>query len=309
MMKKFLSGVTAAIITLCTLTSVPIKKNNNKADIFPDITITSNAASPIVGDVCPDGCIDVFDLIAMKQMLVDSESDKINMMTADINADGRFDSDDVRQVQEYLLCKRDSFDAAETTVTTTTTSTNSTTVTTTTNVTTVSYYYRYEDGYYWRDKHTVLGPDSQEEIYYGFIDFAERMGIEHYKIVYAKEIIPYAYIMSGLDYNGDIFQAAPISDLKLICNKEYEEDIEAYGDDFEASFSYVFWIPGEMSEFGYSPYLHDCSIEHELVWSDGALEFVLYDYWQLIPTDENGNDILCLGSKNPIMKKALSNSE
>ncbi|MBR6243133.1 MAG: dockerin type I repeat-containing protein [Ruminococcus sp.] len=308
-MMKILSGVTAAIITLCTLTSVPIKKNNNKADIFPDITITSNAASPIVGDVCSDGCIDVFDLIAMKQMLVDSESDKINMMTADINADGRFDSDDVRQVQEYLLCKRDSFDAAETTVTTTTTSTNSTTATTTTNVTTVSYYYRYDYGYYINEDGYGIGPDSGEEIYYGFLDFAERMGIEHYKIVYYEDIIPYAYVMSGLDYNGDIFQAAPIGDIEKICSEFYQLMHKEYGKELNDSFSYVFWIPGEMSDFGYTPWPCDCSIEHELVRENRILEAVLYDYWQLIPTDENGNDILCLGSNNPIMKKALSNSE
>jgi len=152
----------------------------------------------------------------------------------------------------------------------------------------------------------MIGPDSSEDMYNGFIETAEKYGLENYKIVYSEEIIPYAYVIPGsIDgvYDWGAWQAAPMADLPYICPETYDylEQNNQVG-----VYSYTFWRPyepsGEEDEF---KCYFDCGKQHYEVYNNDPLCFVLASYWQLIPTDENGNDILKLASDSMVLKNSL----
>ncbi len=65
----------------------------------------------ILGDVNNDDRVDVFDLTLMKRELIYPGKTNIDLVAADVNADGTVDIKDVREVQEFLLCKREHFSA------------------------------------------------------------------------------------------------------------------------------------------------------------------------------------------------------
>jgi hypothetical protein len=66
------------------------------------------------------------------------------------------------------------------------------------------------------------------------------------------------------------------------------------------------WRPEEYSTSPlFEKCIDECGIEHEVIYSDEQLPFVLRKYWQMIPTDENGNDILELAGGSELLKNLL----
>ena len=55
----------------------------------------------------------MFDLCLMKQELSEKGSTSINLIAADVTGDSIFDVEDARELQQFLLCQRDSFSVSE----------------------------------------------------------------------------------------------------------------------------------------------------------------------------------------------------
>ena len=191
------------------------------------------------------------------------------------------------------------------TTTTTTTSKPDTTTTTstTTTMSTVSYYYeKYtrDDGTtYFRSEHgTLLGPDSNEKTYNRLITAAQKFGFENYKIVYSEVIIPYAYVIPHREMEVCYaWQIAPIDDLVYICPELY--DILLEEGEIEVC-EYVMWRPAEAADTYF-----DCGNDIYTVYKDEYIRSTILAYWQLIPTDAEGNDILKLASDSPVLQNSL----
>lgn len=71
----------------------------------------ANAAETevIYGDVNGDDRVDAFDLCLMKQEIITSGSTSIDLVAADVNADGVVDVKDAIEVQDFLLCRTKGF--------------------------------------------------------------------------------------------------------------------------------------------------------------------------------------------------------
>ena len=180
---------------------------------------------------------------------------------------------------------------ASTTTTSTTTASTTTTSTTTTSTTTstITYYECEFDGeYYWNQEDEALGPDSGAEIYETLMETIELYGFEHFKIVWSRELIPYAWVVpnSWTAYNmhtNGCLQVIPASDIETICNYNTVHD------------KYFLWRPA-WADYNNCP---ECSVQHYLIRYSTGISFVIDSFYQIIPTDENGNDILTLGSNIP----------
>ena len=204
-----------------------------------------------------------------------------------------------------------------TTSTTATTTTSTTTTTTTTETTTttvvepiVSYYYRYDGEFYYSaddDDPDCLAICEGCDSYDTFVATAQALGIENYKIVYSKEVIPYAFIYTTelvhhdtygdhLEMRNKMAQIVPLSksELDKICPGLYDsfiEDQEMTPEQY--GYDYVVWYPdtdGDACQFNCGNSHYMCGTGYNAFFVD-----ILPECFQLIPTDENGNDILTLG--------------
>ena len=79
--------------------------------IVNEIDAQAAETDVILGDVNNDDRVDAFDLTLMKRELIYPGKTNIDLVAADVNADGTVDIKDVREVQEFLLCKREHFSA------------------------------------------------------------------------------------------------------------------------------------------------------------------------------------------------------
>ena len=67
---------------------------------------------------------------------------------------------------------------------------------------------------------------------------------------------------------------------------------------------YVMWRPYDESESSKKCYF-DCCNEHYEVYGDEPVWHTILSYWQLIPNDINGNDILKLASDSSVLINSL----
>ena len=173
--------------------------------------------------------------------------------------------------------------------TTTTAATTTIKPTASTTTSTITYYECEFDGeYYWNPDDGALGPDSDAEIYETLMETIELYGFEHFKIVWSRELIPYAWVVpnSWTAYNmhtNGCLQVIPASDIETICNYNTVHD------------KYFLWRPA-WADYNNCP---ECSVQHYLIRYSTGISFVIDSFYQIIPTDENGNDILTLGSNIP----------
>jgi hypothetical protein len=145
----------------------------------------------------------------------------------------------------------------------------------------------------------MLGPDSQEDEYYGLIETAEKYGFKNYKIVYSQTIIPYAYAIARHEnISGcEAWQIAPIDDLQYVCPDTYAEYVEQ---NQLVLYTNVIWRPKDKFNCHY-----ECGNDHIQVRVDRYIESYLCSFWMLIPTDENGNDVLKLASDSSYSTSSL----
>ena len=138
------------------------------------------------------------------------------------------------------------------------------------------------------------------------MDTVKTYGIKNYKIVWCEQVIPYAYIAPGLEsniYGHLLCQAIPAEDLQYIC-KGYYSDCEEEGLEF---YKCAFIRPeGYSTDSEHTECIDNCGFEHETIYDDVQMVFVLKDFWQLIPCDENGNDILELAGGSDYLKSLLN---
>ena len=101
---KILSTITAGAVTIF-VSSGSLQTVVNE--------IRANAAEIVYGDADNSGSVDSFDLTLIRKEAVTTGSTKCNTIAADVNGDGIIDNSDVREVQQYLLGKRNSFSVIE----------------------------------------------------------------------------------------------------------------------------------------------------------------------------------------------------
>ena len=149
----------------------------------------------------------------------------------------------------------------------------------------------------------MIGPDSDEDVYNGLIETVEKNGFDNYKIVYAEHVIPYAYVIPyGIDGVTDwgAWQICPIDDLKYICPELYEQ----HSNDGQINaYDYVMWRPYESNNGQICNY--ECGNQHHEVYKGKYIKSIIDSFWQLIPTDENENDILRLASGSEVLLNSL----
>ena len=97
-LRKLLSGVTAFAVSL---TALP----------FSPLSMTTNAAEIIYGDVNGDGKVNIFDLTLLKREINSPGTTNISQKAGDVNSDGILNIYDVREVLNFLLGKTDVFSA------------------------------------------------------------------------------------------------------------------------------------------------------------------------------------------------------
>ena len=98
---KFVSLITAGAVSLF-VSSGSLQSFVNESKVFA----AENAI--IYGDVNNDKQIDVFDLSMIKREILNPGT-SIDLIAADVNADGIVDVQDAVEVQDYLLCRISSF--------------------------------------------------------------------------------------------------------------------------------------------------------------------------------------------------------
>lgn len=141
---------TNATSTKATSTSTKVSTSTAPTSTSTTATtvISSTKTEPengeiIYGDVNRDRRVDVYDLTLMKHEYIEPNEYDIFRPALDVNGNGVFDIDDIREVLDFLLGKRDRWSrdggtVVTTTSTSTTTTTSSTSTTTTTATTTTS---------------------------------------------------------------------------------------------------------------------------------------------------------------------------
>ena len=134
----------------------------------------------------------------------------------------------------------------------------------------------------------------------------KEFGIKNYKIVWSEELIPYAYVIPGISASNvspdTAYQVIPVDDLKYVCEDYYN----AYSEHKEF-YQGAFWRPEGFNSFDdHEECNSNCGNEHEIIAYDEPMNFVLYRFWQLIPCDENGNDILELAGGSDLLKESLN---
>ena len=259
------------------------------------IILEKNKSSEVVKkyDMYPDGCIDIIDATLMYQYYISTPYNFVS------NGTKSMDSNTFWKIFEQKASTGENKITivygdvpASTTVSSTSTTASTTTASTTTASTTTSTITYYEcefDGeYYWNPDDGALGPDSDAEIYETLMETIELYGFEHFKIVWSRELIPYAWVVpnSWTAYNmhtNGCLQVIPASDIETICNYNTVHD------------KYFLWRPA-WADYNNCP---ECSVQHYLIRYSTGISFVIDSFYQIIPTDENGNDILTLGSNIP----------
>ncbi len=98
-MNKLLSKIVSAV----TATAMTLFVSSGSLQTFVN-EIDAHAAETdvILGDVDGDEKVNVFDLCLMKRELLNPGTTSINMVAADVNADGVVDVKDVIEVQQFL---------------------------------------------------------------------------------------------------------------------------------------------------------------------------------------------------------------
>ena len=117
----------------------------------------------------------------------------------------------------------------------------------------------------------------------------ELYGFEHFKIVWSKDFIPYAWVIPNCwtAHNSTCtycFQLIPSYHIEEICKREW------------LKYPYHIWRPSWVNGTRKCP---NCTISHYQIDTREGTEWLFASYYQIIPTDENGNDILTLGSNIP----------
>ena len=174
----------------------------------------------------------------------------------------------------------------------------------------MTYFYKFDGTYYYNPSNAVLGPDSLPEVYQGFMDAVQLYGFENFKIVYAKDIIPYAYVIPTPQYGLEDwlpFQIVTIHDLDKICPGEYNFLVE---NDNLYAYESVVWRPKDIPSIDplteeYDNCDETCRNAHYKFWYDEPLPGILDYYWQLIPTTPDGQDILELAGGSELFKNSL----
>ena len=178
-----------------------------------------------------------------------------------------------------------------------TTSTTAGTSTSTNTTSTITYYECEFDGeYYWNPDDGALGPDSDAKVYKILMETIELYGFEHFKIVWSKDFIPYAWVIpsSWTAYNSTCtycFQLIPSYHIEEICKREW------------LKYPYHIWRPSWVDGTTKCP---NCTISHYQIDTREGTEWLFASYYQIIPTDENGNDILTLGSNIPKLVESFT---
>lgn len=99
---RLVSAVTAATVALFV-------SSGSLQTVVTEIKANAAETKVIYGDVNGDERVDVFDLCLMKQEIITSGSTSIDLVAADVNADGAVDFKDAIEVQDFLLCRTKGF--------------------------------------------------------------------------------------------------------------------------------------------------------------------------------------------------------
>ena len=71
------------------------------------LNLPQSDSDVIKGDLNSDGVVDTFDLVFMRQSVI--EGDAENFDAADINSDGSIDEEDIQLLADFLLGKTKTF--------------------------------------------------------------------------------------------------------------------------------------------------------------------------------------------------------
>lgn len=96
-------------ISLITATAVFLFVSSGSLQTFANVATGSTTETTVIyGDVNGDDQIDAFDLSLLKREII-TPGTSIDLIAADVNADGTVDVKDVIEVQDYLLCRITTF--------------------------------------------------------------------------------------------------------------------------------------------------------------------------------------------------------
>ena len=254
--------------------------------------------SVVRDDLDSNNEIDIFDLACLRQHYLHTPYNFVSNGTDIMDCEtfwNIFEQKSNAGANKFTIMYDDTPLSTTTTAATTTIKpTASTTASTTTS--TVTYYECEFDGeYYWNQEDEALGPDSGAEVYKFLMETIELYGFEHFKIVWSRELIPYAWVLpdTWTAYNmhtPGCFQVIPSSDMETICNY------------YTVHEKYFLWRPA-WADYNNCP---ECSVQHYQIHNFTGISFVIDSFYQIIPTDENGNDILTLGSNIPKLVESFT---
>lgn len=235
--------------------------------------------------------IDIFDLACLRQHYLHTPYNFVSNGTDIMDCEtfwNIFEQKSNTGANKFTIMYDDTPLSTTTTAATTTIKPTASTTTSTTTSTVTYYECEFDGEYYWNQEDEALGPDSGAEIYETLMETIELYGFEHFKIVWSRELIPYAWVVpnSWTAYNmhtNGCLQVIPASDIETICNYNTVHD------------KYFLWRPA-WADYNNCP---ECSVQHYLIRYSTGISFVIDSFYQIIPTDENGNDILTLGSNIP----------
>ncbi len=247
--------------------------------------------SVVRDDLDSNNEIDIFDLACLRQHYLHTPYNFVSNGTDIMDCEtfwNIFEQKSNAGANKFTIMYDDTPLFTTTTAATTTIKPTASTTTSTTTSTVTYYECEFDGEYYWNPDDGALGPDSDAEIYETLMETIELYGFEHFKIVWSRELIPYAWVVpnSWTAYNmhtNGCLQVIPASDIETICNYNTVHD------------KYFLWRPA-WADYNNCP---ECSVQHYLIRYSTGISFVIDSFYQIIPTDENGNDILTLGSNIP----------
>ena len=235
--------------------------------------------------------IDIFDLACLRQHYLHTPYNFVSNGTDIMDCEtfwNIFEQKSNTGANKFTIMYDDTPLSTTTTAATTTIKPTASTTTSTTTSTVTYYECEFDGEYYWNQEDEALGPDSGAEVYKFLMETIELYGFEHFKIVWSRELIPYAWVLpdTWTAYNmhtPGCFQVIPSSDMETICNY------------YTVHEKYFLWRPA-WADYNNCP---ECSVQHYQIHNFTGISFVIDSFYQIIPTDENGNDILTLGSNIP----------